>query len=493
MPETELTPLEEVHNLLQPQDMILRQLWLFADAPVAILHPIANDWQADHEEVARQRVNAVTALWRDGGVQALRDLAARSGVNRGILGYAIGRATMPEGIKDDLLRSSLLSIDEQEAAAATGIVIGASSDAVDRTKRLHAWCEIARVEEWPTFAVVRLLLLCDSNPHTWELASTWSAEVKRAYWEKQWLLAPGLSSAEVNIAAREMMAAGRAAQALQFVVFPYKDKITPALLAELLVSAAERGQETGAQSLRVYDVESAFDLLDRSGEFGDDKLAELEFKLLVYLEHSRRRGRLAIHRVMAKEPSLFRDLICLVFPAKNGLEDESDDNKPSAREIRIATLCWGLLRNWQTVPGLRNGDVDRAVLEDWIVRARALCGEADRLSVCDAKIGNMLAHAPVDLHDGIWPCRAVREILPVFGSDNLEAGLVTGGINMRGMTVRDPRDGGEQERTLQAKYVGWAKTLRLTAPRAANVLDQIARHYDADAKREDDRVKRMDW
>ena len=65
--------------------------------------------------------------------------------------------------------------------------------------------------------------------------------------------------------------------------------------------------------------------------------------------------------------------------------------------------------------------------------------------------------------------------------------------NKRGMTVRDPRDGGEQERELQAKYAGWAKGLRLAAPRAARVLDQLARFYDADAKREDDQAKRLDW
>jgi hypothetical protein len=272
-----------------------------------------------------------------------------------------------------------------------------------------------------------------------------------------------------------------------------KTTISPALVSELLIAAALDDQATCKPLLAVYDVEDALGLLDRSDDFEDDKIAELEFKLLPYLEHSQRRGKLAIHRVMAKQPLLFRDLLCAVYPEESKSNNEADHNTPSEQEIRVATLCWGILRNWKTAPGLCNGIVDRSILEDWITQARAICNEADRLNVCDARIGNILAYTPVDPDDSIWPCRAVREVLPVFGSEEIEGGLVMGKINTRGVTVRDPREGGEKERTLQSIYAGWAKALRLKAPRAANVLERIARYYDADARREDDQAKRLEW
>jgi transcriptional regulator with XRE-family HTH domain len=492
MPESELGSLAELHDLLQPRESVLRHLWLFADTPVALLHP-TGDWQADENELSRQRADAVTRLSHEGGEPLLHELVASNGVNRGIIGLAIGRAAIPDRVKDDFLRRSLLSVDEQESAVAQGIVFGLSPDPGDRTKRLDAWLEVARMEKWPTGAVARLLLLFDSNPETWRRTASLGPEVKRAYWEKQWLLPPGLPAADVNLALRELIAAGRPARALHEVIHRARDKIAPAMVAELLAVAVEDDQKSGKLQLKVYEVEKAFDLLDRSGEVSDDTIAELEFKLLPYLEHSRRRGQLAIHRVMAREPSLFRDVLCLAYRPRNELRDERQNDQPSEREVRIAGLCWGLLRNWQTVPGLHNGAVDRVVLEDWIARVRALCSEADRLEVCDARIGNMLAHAPSDSQDDMWPCRAVREILPVFGSDDIESGLAMGERNKCSMTVRGPRDGGEQERELQDKYAGWAKGLRLAAPRAARVLDQLARIYDADAKREDDQAKRLDW
>ncbi len=492
MPESELGPLEELYYVLQPQESVLRHQWLFADTQVTLLHP-TGDWQADDVELKLQQADAVTRLWQEDGDQSLHELMATGGVNRGLVGLAIGRAAMPDRAKDDFLRHGLLSADEQEAALVTGLVFGLAPDAGDRANRLDGWLEVARTEKWPTSAVVRLLMLFDSNPEAWQRAASWGAEVKRAYWEKQWLLPSNLAAADVNLALREMIAAGRAARALHQVIHPFRNKIAPALVVELLSVATEDDQKNGRLQLQVYDVESALDLLDRSGEIGDDKIAEMEFKLLPYLEHSRRRGQLAIHRVMAREPSLFRDLLCLAYRARNEPEDERQNHKPSEREIRIGTLCGSLLRNWQTVPGLHNGAIDRAVLEDWIARARTLCSEADRLEVCDARIGNMLAHAPADAQDDKWPCRAVSEILSVFDSDDIESGLAMGERNKRGMTVRDPRDGGEQERELQAAYAGWAKCLRLAAPRAAKVLDQLARFYDADAKREDDQAKRLDW
>ena len=144
MPESELGPLEELHDLLQPQGSAMRHLWLFADAPITLLHP-TGDWHADEKELNQQQADAVMRLSHEGGEPLLHELVASNGVNRGIVGLAIGRAAIPDRVKDDFLRRSLLSVDEQESAVAQGIVFGLSPDPGDRTKgsmpglKLHAW------------------------------------------------------------------------------------------------------------------------------------------------------------------------------------------------------------------------------------------------------------------------------------------------------------------------------------------------------------------
>jgi hypothetical protein len=67
----------------------------------------------------------------------------------------------------------------------------------------------------------------------------------------------------------------------------------------------------------------------------------------------------------------------------------------------------------------------------------------------------------------------------------LEEALAIGRFNQRGVTMRSPYSGGQQERDLAARYQGWADRVRDKWPRAGAVLDQLARDYLADAQRED--------
>jgi len=57
--------------------------------------------------------------------------------------------------------------------------------------------------------------------------------------------------------------------------------------------------------------------------------------------------------------------------------------------------------------------------------------------------------------------------------------------NKRGVTSRGMWDGGAQERDLADHYRSFADKLHLSQPNIANLLEQIARSYEQDGKRED--------
>jgi hypothetical protein len=75
----------------------------------------------------------------------------------------------------------------------------------------------------------------------------------------------------------------------------------------------------------------------------------------------------------------------------------------------------------------------------------------------------------------------------------LEQGLETGVYNRRGVTVRSPFDGGEQERGLTERYRRDAEALRFDWTRTAACLDRIAETYEHDARREDQGAEQRDW
>ena len=104
--------------------------------------------------------------------------------------------------------------------------------------------------------------------------------------------------------------------------------------------------------------------------------------------------------------------------------------------------------------------------------------------MCDQTLGEILAHAPADA-DGAWPCEPVREVLDDFGAEQMRKGFCIGCFNRRGVTTRSMWDGGEQERTLAETYRGHAERVRFSHPNVAAVLDDLAKDYEHDGRRED--------
>ena len=111
-----------------------------------------------------------------------------------------------------------------------------------------------------------------------------------------------------------------------------------------------------------------------------------------------------------------------------------------------------LLTSFDRLPGTGpDGGVDPAALRHWVTRVLELAAASGRRKVAEALIGQILASAPAD-DDGTWPCRPVRDLLEELQSERAERNLAARLYNRRGVTVRDPEDGGRQERKLAEQY-----------------------------------------
>jgi alpha-L-fucosidase len=87
--------------------------------------------------------------------------------------------------------------------------------------------------------------------------------------------------------------------------------------------------------------------------------------------------------------------------------------------------------------------------------------------------------------DGAWPHIAVRDLIEELRSEQLEGGLKIGVYNSRGVFMKSPTAGGEQERQIAERYQGYANQVSDRWPRTAAMLRRIARSYISDARRED--------
>jgi len=65
--------------------------------------------------------------------------------------------------------------------------------------------------------------------------------------------------------------------------------------------------------------------------------------------------------------------------------------------------------------------------------------------------------------------------------------------NNRGGTWRGLTDGGAQERSVASRYREYAKATELEWTRTSALLEQIARTYEEEGQRHDQRAELTDW
>jgi hypothetical protein len=136
-----------------------------------------------------------------------------------------------------------------------------------------------------------------------------------------------------------------------------------------------------------------------------------------------------------------------------------------------------------------DGTFDGDGLIAWVHAARDQLSADDRLGAGDEQIGRILAFAPGD-DDGTQPPRVVHDLLEEVRSQRLESGLGIGVLNRRGMTTRDPEEGGDQEWGLAKSYREQAESATAW-PRTRKVLNRIAESYEAEARRQDARAESL--
>ena len=125
-----------------------------------------------------------------------------------------------------------------------------------------------------------------------------------------------------------------------------------------------------------------------------------------------------------------------------------------------------------------------------MVKARQLFEERDKSEIGDLYIGELLSGSATGA-DGVWPAEQVRELLEKMGNDKLEIGLMRGAIDARGEMVRDPYEGGRQERDLAERYKGWARRMEVKWPATSRLHRKLAKSCLQDAMREDERAERL--
>lgn len=483
LPDEDVLRLETVRDKLQPDD------------PVELAIPFFKrgfdrhgskemTWEEQERLRAERRTEAVrTILHRygfDGAIRLVRTVDDPSAV-----GVAIATATVDEHqscILPDLLNSVESAIAEFAAAYAGSRIYSEGRD----------WAENLPVAEWQAEQAAAFAIRMPFDRQTWDFARRMGEDVEKRYWQRTWVYGRGLTSEDIERAARALLNVGRPAGAIELLTLTLNEpgSPTPATLFDLLESALASPANDEKRKIDTYEIQMVLEKLQQAEGLDETRLARLEWNLLPILDrHSLLPA--TLHKLLAREPTFFIELLTTLFrPRHRGEESEMTDDEPEPDEAkrRHAERAWRLLHEWRLVPGTEvDGTVNAQCLREWVISAREKAAAVDRLEVCDITLGELFAKAPGE-PDGTWPCIAVRDVLEITDSPEMGRGLSVGIFNKRGAYSKGLREGGKQERDLAATYEAHANACQNRWPRIAAVLLRVAGDYSEEAKREDKRA-----
>jgi transcriptional regulator with XRE-family HTH domain len=487
LPEDDLSALEEIQRRFEPDNPVQRNAWLFQSIwqlPESVTH--------GEERLMEMRRSAVREVYDCRGWASVVELAEAANAPDPV-GTALAQVDAITG--DERVLPALLTLpcDNKMAVFAQGYL----------RKRFHdegwSWIDRMRMDDWSTEQVARLLLWSNLpfERRTWEYAASKGDDVAARYWQgaEPRYLPQGRTIDEVTYEvthAVEMLLKYQGPAAAAFVLMmamPRKEAIASKLFMDVL----EAGERQPAQMRNVvYMIPRLIEELQVRQKQGDPtvdlhRLARLEWIYLDLLDGHPVSAQ-TFRNLLRDKPEYFVELLSLIYRPRHASEDAIQEC--SEEEKRRAGKAYQLLLSWKDVPGSRDdGTVDELMLFDWIKAARSLARERGLLEVCDSRIGEVLAYAPSE-SDGSWPCIPVRDALEEISLDSEEilSGFSAGIFNKRGLITRSLREGGDQERDLARTFRAFADACQGEWDRTAETLRRLARSYEEDARREDERL-----
>ena len=487
MPAAELEPLAAIYERLTPADPVQAHSWLFDQRPILPEKTSRKDIKAEMEEIEQYRQKAIVDVYARGGTDAVLSCALAV-TNPEAVGWA---CTMGIGTEFalDLAVPHASSDNRDLAKMARGVLRAiylqsgwaALEGAIARLKAADAH----------STAVAEIFLAAHATPSTWERLAAENTEVQRHYWEQiEPFSSPLKDKAAIQFVAERLLEVKRSPAVVDWIAYtPVHHEIVIRTLEQLpadLAADKAPGQRTAGI---IYGIAKMLEDLDESGVVGDGVIAYLELPFLLalhYVGHSN----LALYRVLSNNPALFADLVASAYKRNDGqMDTTSAEATPISAEI-FARIIMGE----GVVPGkMQDGSVDYESLSNWVSEARRLCAERGRAEIGDEYIGHLLAKSP-DGADGLWPCETVREVLELLGlgAQHIGNGFDSGTFNLRGVTMRDPFAGGNQERALADKYQQQASMMASKWPHTAALLQRIADSYQRQAQWHDQESDELD-
>ena len=465
----ELQPLVDVMSALEPGDDPRKFAWLFNDGIDISINGLSM-LDAGFSDVLHEKQAEAISVVLGSGLDQLRLLVEF--VKRP---YDVGRLLGESNLEDDMCLFAWLEGDSPSLRKAAHAYFSRVAEG-----RGAEWvCSILKFDSPSLEAETSFVSALPAGREYWEVVNALEEILAQAYWEGLNVIL--IKEEDRAEGVERLLEHGCAAQAIRLLAWMLHDEqeVDVVHVVTALSGYVASSGQLDHSSLS-YDVAQLLKWLEQE-DIGNPDLPMLEFKYFDYVfDHEPAN---ALYRSLGKDPDDFASLV-------QSLYSTDDMGIPEESRSLYKKRCWSVLYNWKHLPGCGDdGNIDGSYLAEWIDRVRARLSLDGSERDYDGQIGEVLASSP-DGKDGMWPAEEVRDILESRGNPQLEAGLLRGRVNRRGVTSRGLFDGGLQEAALAQSYREHARRMNARWPRTASILSRLAKEYEGEALREDIEAER---
>lgn len=471
LPEEEVDRLLELSDRWKPTSPVLRHLYLFNHDPGLLDCALHRDIDDYDQKVETRRQEALSEILAD--PQAIDDLAllaSRADASL-VLGWMLAD-------RQELNFWDIAYWADSSDRKLVTVMDGYLCRSLDQ--RGAPWLQALLDDPRLTAAQRAAVLRCvPAEGDYWDVVAR-NQDDDNAYWQTAEMRV--LPPDHMQYAIERLVACGRAWDAIDSVSLSIRsakqegvktDLAADVLIGLLHVACTQDSVKISSLSYEVGQV------LDHIVELNANQVDVARLELLLYPLIGDYREPIVLHRTLATEPHLFVRLMEVARRDKTML------GMDRSASFRMAT---SVLNGWRGCPGMTaDGELDAAVMQQWVETARQGLAAADLSETGDHEIGSLLANSPED-ENGTWPLPAVCALIDEVGSRNLDEGFIAGMCRGLMSSVRGVYDGGQQEHESAQRYRALSRQIRLTSRHTARLLKKAADRYEERAIQEDEQA-----
>jgi hypothetical protein len=481
-----LARLAAIRDRLEPTDPMLKYQWVFqSQAEIPGIDRV--NFQAHDQAVYDLRLAGMQEIIDQHGKGVFYQLLER-GYDPGNVGWIAG-AIESVSWEDVELPIALESTDQKRLAFVSLFI-------ANRFRRFR-WTFVNSLpcSKWKSDQLATLArffgFVCDAE--IWNWVEGFGSETARAYWQTVRVHLHDPIVEDIRRGVTSLMDVGRGFSAIDLLQLAVHCKV--ALPSDLIAEVLEMGSSTrntetpDRQNNLQYCVQKLVKLLQNDTAFDRLRLMRIEWGYLSMLDpqYSQTTPDTLVS-LIESEPAHFVELLSKVYRAQS---EEPDDEPLNEQELSFARHARTLIDRLSRLPGTQSdGSLNITFLRNWTNEVRRLASECDRASICDVVLAELFVRS-TRRRDGDWPPLEVATLMEEIGTESFFRSFKTSMVNTRGITTRDPFSGGDLERNEADRCRHLAEYARSASPKLAEGFLAMAKHYEVDAKREDDEAQRL--